>query len=143
MEREKQLLSHLMRPKWPIYLAAGLAALAAQFHAYVLPEHFHEWWGYGVAFLAMVIFQDIFAVLILSSPRRPVYLLGIAGTLAMVSIWFVSRFVGLPLGPSAGELEPVGLLDVATQTIEIGLIVTLALLAQPRFVTHSRRVAHA
>ncbi|HET7034828.1 MAG TPA: hypothetical protein VFI42_04030 [Thermomicrobiaceae bacterium] len=136
-------MRHLARPMWPIYLAAGLAALAAQLHAYVLPEHFQEWWGYGAAFLAMVIFQDIFAVLLLSSPRRPVYLLGIAGTLAMVSLWFVSRFVGLPLGPSAGELEPVGLLDAVTQTVEIVLIVALALLAQPRFVTHSQRAAHA
>jgi hypothetical protein len=38
------------RPK-PILYAAALSLVAGLVHLGVAPEHFEEWWGYGVFFL--------------------------------------------------------------------------------------------
>src|SRR5215217_7330059 len=34
-----------------LYAAAALSLLAGLIHLWVAPEHFEEWWGYGVFFL--------------------------------------------------------------------------------------------
>jgi hypothetical protein len=33
------------------YAVATLSTFAALIHLWVMPEHFAEWWGYGVLFL--------------------------------------------------------------------------------------------
>ena len=132
-------MGRISLPIRPVYLAAALCAVAAQIHAYVIPEHFHEWWGYGTAFLLMVIFQDIYAVLLVSAPRRSVYLLGIAGTVVMLGLWMVSRTVGIPVGASAGEIEPIGTLDVICQLLELGLLAMLVAFARPQLALHLHR----
>jgi hypothetical protein len=126
-----------------VLFAAILSAIAAQVHAYVMAEHFHEWWAYGAAFLLMVIFQDVFAVLVVTSPRRPVYLVGIVGTLVMIGLWFSSRFIAVPAGPGAGSVEPVATLDAVTQLVELSLVLSLAALALPVPMFHRQQTASA
>jgi len=53
----------------------------------------------------------------------------IAGHLALISLYVVTRTVGLPpVGPLAGETEPVGALDLLSKSIEIGLVIILSVL---------------
>ena len=58
-------------PTLPI-IAASLSGVAAAIHAWVVPEHLAEWWGYGTFFLVLAAAQAVYAVLILRS-QRPAY----------------------------------------------------------------------
>jgi hypothetical protein len=92
-----------------VYSAAAFSLVAALIHLWVTPEHFGEWWGYGIFMLAAFVAQAIYAVFLLVWPRWPLLLLaGVSGNLAIIGMWVVSRTVGIPLGPSAGEVEGMG-----------------------------------
>ena len=104
------------------------------------PEHLASWWGYGLFFVAAALAQLVFGLLLLTQGFEPgrmppwpilrgrVYLAGIAGNLAIMALWVVTRTVGVPAGPEAGEVEPVGLLDGVSKALETGLVVILAVL---------------
>lgn len=90
------------------------------------PEHFAEWWGYGVFFLLAALAQAVLAVLLVWWPARPVLLVGILGNLFIMSLYVVTRTIGIPLvGPSAGEVEGVGLIDAASKVTEGFLVLLL------------------
>src|SRR4051812_31709590 len=86
-------------------IAAALSLVAAGIHVIVIGPHFQEWWAYGVFFLATAVGQALFAVLVLL--WTPVWLLlcGIAGNLAIVGMYVISRTNGPPLGPHLGRAE--------------------------------------
>jgi hypothetical protein len=127
---------------WPgavLYATAGLSLLAALIHMLVTPEHFEEWWGYGAFILACAIFQGVYAAVVLRWPARPVLLLGVASNLAVAILWLVTRATGIPLfGPHAGEIEGVGVLDLACTLAEAGVVVGLAALAMRGLETQGR-----
>ncbi len=108
-----------------LFIGALLSLLAAYIHVLVTGEHFEEWWGYGAFFLATVIAQGLYAPLLMWRPRNTVLIVGIAGNTAIVLMWVVSRFIGVPVGPGAGEIEPVARLDVICTLAEIALIQVL------------------
>jgi hypothetical protein len=100
--------------------AAFLGAItAATFHLAVMPNHFKESWLYGAFFLIAASCQVAFACLLLVRPTKKVLVAGIAGSLAIVVFWFVSRFVGVPIGPDNGGTEAVGALDVLSTLAEV------------------------
>ncbi len=76
-----------------------------------------------------------YGLLLLRQPRRSwgLYAAGLAGTLAIIGLYVVSRTLGTPPpGPSAGEVEPVGWLDVASKLFELTLVgILVALLRTP------------
>ena len=125
------------------WYAAGLSVAASILHGLVAPQHFTEWWGYGAFFVVAALAQMGFATLLLIAPwrydatgglradgdggalrlYRLYLLLGVAGNAAIVVMYVVTRTVGIPiLGPEAGEVEPVGPIDVVSKTIEVVLI---------------------
>ena len=106
-------------------VAAALSLAAAGMHLWVLEPHLQEWWAYGAFFLAAALGQAAFAVLILRGTPPWLLLSGIAGNLAIVGMYVLSRTNGTPLGPHAGRAEPAGLLDVACTVAELGVIVAL------------------
>jgi hypothetical protein len=106
-------------------VAAALLLVAAAMHLWVLEPHFLEWWAYGVFFLASAVGQAVLAVVVLRRTPTWLVLTGIAGNLAIVAMYVLSRTNGPPLGPHAGRPEPAGLLDVACTAAEVGVIVTL------------------
>jgi hypothetical protein len=110
----------------PRHLAVLLSAYAAVLHNWVLPEHYLEWWGYGLYFLIATAAQAFCAGLLLFWPGRWVFLVGILGNSAILLLYAFTRTVGIPFfGPAAWQVERVGVLDLATAAAEVGLVVVL------------------
>jgi manganese oxidase len=107
--------------------AAALSLMAALVHGWAMPEHFREWWGYGSFFLIVAAAQACYGLALLRWPGRLLLLLlGVVGNLSVVSLWAVTRTVGIPFfGPHAGEVEQVGALDLATTAAELALVTVL------------------
>jgi len=112
-------------PRRTVAVAAVLSLGAAWVHlAYVAP-HLRQWWAYGAFFLATGIGQAVFAPLILRRPRAWLAVVGIAGNIAIVAMYVLSRVNGAPLGPHANVPERVGAVDLATAAAEVVLIALL------------------
>src|SRR5215216_5695045 len=100
--------------------AAALSLIAALMHVWAMPEHFEEWWGYGIFFLIAATAQACYGLALLRRPGRSLLLLGAAGNLSIVFLWAVTRTVGIPLfGPHAGEVESVGVVDLSATVAEL------------------------
>jgi hypothetical protein len=73
-----------------------------------MPDHWRDWVPSGVFFAAIAVFQLGWGFAVLT--RRPGALLlasGIVANLGSVALWALSRTVGAPFGPHAGEPELV------------------------------------
>jgi hypothetical protein len=115
-------------PRATVATAAVLSLGAAWVHLAYAAPHFRQWWAYGAFFLAAGVGQGLFAPLILHRPRPALAAIGIAGNIAIVAMYVLSRINGPPLGPHANVLEPVGAVDLTTAAAEvllIGLLVTV------------------
>lgn len=133
--------------------AGGLAAAAGAVHGMAGPEHMAEWWAYGVFFYGAATAQVALAILLLTqgiegwggwqAVRRNVYTAGIVGTLAIIALWVVTRTLGVPIGPEAGDVEAVGVLDGVSKALEVALIAVLVRLRSlaPRTEAAVRREA--
>jgi hypothetical protein len=122
-----------------LYATAAFSLLAGLVHLLVTPEHFEEWWGYGAFFLVCAVFQGAYAAVVLRWPARPVLLLGVAANLAVAILWLVTRTTGIPLfGPHVGEIEGVGVLDLACTLAEVCVVVGLGALAMRGLETQGR-----
>ena len=127
MQAKMEVMGPAVRAtKGLVYSAVALSLVAALIHLWVTPEHFGEWWGYGTFMLAAFVAQAIYAVFLLGWPRWPLLLVaGASGNLAIIGMWVVSRTVGTPLGPMAGEIEGMGTLDLVCTASEVALVVLL------------------
>lgn len=113
--------------------SAALLTLGAGFiHLAVAPVHLKEYIPFGIFFLVVGCAQIVLAVEILARPTRRLALAMAAGSLTLVGLWFVSRSVGLPIGPTPGVPEGAGLTDVICNVMEIvSAVLFLALAAWP------------
>ncbi len=110
-------------------MAAFCSVVAALIHAWAMPEHFEEWWGYGTFFLASAVGQGVLGLVLVRRPPPWLLPVGIAGNLAIAALYIVTRTSGIPVvGPHAWEVEVVGPLDLASTVVEAGLILMLAML---------------
>ena len=109
-------------------IAIALTMVAALIHVWAMPEHFEEWWFYGVLFALVALLQGFYGVALWLWGGRTVFILGMVGNLAVVAFYLVTRTVGVPFGPHMGEVEAVGGLDLAATASEVALVATLALL---------------
>jgi manganese oxidase len=109
-------------------MAIALTTVAALIHVWAMPEHFEEWWFYGVLFVLVALLQGFYGVALWLWGGRTVFILGMVGNLTIVVFYLVTRMVGVPFGPHVGEIEAVGVLDLAATMSEVALVVTLALL---------------
>jgi hypothetical protein len=117
--------------------AAGLSLVAAWVHLSYTASHWRDWWAYGVAFLAMGVFQAGCAPAIVRWPRNTwVALATIAGNLAIVGMYFYSRTIEIPMGPHAGTIEKAHAVDLGTTAAEILVVAIMLTIAGSR----SRRV---
>ncbi len=110
-----------------MYAVAGLSLVAALAHVWAMPEHFGEWWGYGSFFLVVALAQGLYGLGLLRRPARALLLLGAVGNFGVLSLYIVTRTVGVPFfGPHAGEIEGTGALGLVATAAEIALVVALA-----------------
>lgn len=129
--------------------AVGLSLAAGLVHGAITPDHFSEWWGYGLFFFLAALAQGGYGLLLLLRPwrydqtggsrppddplvrqdDRRAYQWGIAGNTAIVALYVVTRTTGIPFfGPGAGEVEavtPAGVLSKGLEIALIGCLITL------------------
>ncbi|MDQ1635716.1 MAG: hypothetical protein QOJ32_2525 [Frankiaceae bacterium] len=110
------------------YVAAAASLGSAGIHFAVLPEHWLEWVGAGLFFGVVAWLQVGWAVALVQTRNRLVPALGALGQLGVVGVWVLSRTVGLPIGPQAGEAEPVAFIDVLSTVLEVTAAVCAGLL---------------
>ena len=119
-------------------------------HGLVTQEHFQEWWGYGVFFLATAVCLIGFGLALITDAidprympgdvnrlRRLMYAAGAIGNVSLLGLYVITRTVGIPLGAGSGTVEQVGVIDLVAKTAELlavsGLVVLL-LKTRPRLV---------
>ena len=97
------------------------------------PEHFAEYWLFGVFFVAIAWAQVALAGAVIFFPprrsRRPVFLVGLTVQTAVVVLWVVTRTWGLPVGPDQWTAEPVAAVDAVCTGFEVAAAVGFAVLA--------------
>jgi hypothetical protein len=116
----------------PIVALSSVAS--ALVHYVVMPEHFEEATLYGMFFLVSATAQLVYAAMLLARPSRALLTAGAIGNFAIVVLWLVTRTVGIPLGPAAGEVESVGGLDMLCAFFELTTAIgAIALIRRPRW----------
>jgi hypothetical protein len=110
--------------------AVVLSSIVGLIHMIMTPVYFSLWLGYGAFFfLAGAAFFTYSALLAVNRPSRTLFWVGIVASAATITLWAVTRTVGIPFfGPEAGQVEPVGIPDLISKIAEVALIVHLAVL---------------
>ena len=116
------------------YVAAVLLLVAGLIHAMVIVEHFEEWWGYGLFFIVITVYQLWLAYILFKHtfPDSAILWAGILGNIAIIVVWIYTRTLGIPFGPETGEIEGIGTLDTISKLAEVGTIWFLAVLLNAR-----------
>jgi hypothetical protein len=80
----------------------------------------------------MGVFQGVSVPAIVHRPRStPVALAVIAGNLAIVGMYVLSRTAGIPMGPHEGVVEEAGAIDLAVTAAEVAVVACLVTLLRP------------
>lgn len=95
-------------------------------HGLWVEPHLEEWTSAGVFFILLAVIQTLGAFALMFLPGRPAYLAIVIVNVGTILVWAVSRTVGMPIGPEAGDPEAVGLPDLVAGFFE--LLSVLALL---------------
>ncbi len=115
-----------------VYVTATLSLFAGYIHVAYVDSHLQEWWAYGAFFIAAANLQVIFAALLVRWPRRWLPYAGIAGNLAIISMYVITRTSGIPLGPHSRVVENAGATDWLTTAAQVGIIVALLAMLEER-----------
>jgi hypothetical protein len=110
-------------------------------HGLVTQQHFQEWWGYGVFFLATAICLVGFGLALITDAidprympgdvnriRRLMYTAGVIGIVSILGLYALTRTTGIPLGPGSGSVESVGAIDLIAKSTEVLAVAGLAVL---------------
>lgn len=109
-------------------VAAVLVFVASLIHSIVIADHFDYFWLFGVFFAVVTILQALWTAAVWTTPLDPrLLLMGAIGNAALVVVWAISRFIGVPIGPKPGETEPVGVADAWATVDEIGAVILVAI----------------
>jgi hypothetical protein len=126
------LSSQPSTPSDPLRVCAVLAAASGLIHIQAAISHTSHWWLFGV-FFAGLAYAQLGWALVVYRGRHDAWLLeaAIYVSLAVVAIWVLSRTVGLPVGPSAGSAEAVGLPDTVSTLDELAIAALLTRVLRP------------
>ena len=129
------------RRSWVILALALAGIVAAGVHYAVMPEHFAEAPLYGTFFAVTATSQLGYSLLVVLRSSPLLLATGVAGNLALVTLWLLTRTVGIPLGPNAGSTEAFGALDIVASGCEALMVVlgVSALVLLPRSVRSKPR----
>jgi hypothetical protein len=73
--------------------------------------------------------DEVDTIMVMLRPSGRVWLAGAVGNALVIVVWILSRTVGLPWGPEAGQAEPVGFVDALSTAYEALLVAGAAALA--------------
>jgi hypothetical protein len=121
-------LSGRRAPVTAVAIALASAGAGA-IHFAVIREHFDAYWFYGLFFVVTGLFQLVWAIRATIRPGRVLLGLGALVNAAIVASWIVTRTVGLLIGPSADEVEPIGFADALATGFEVAIVVGALVLA--------------
>ena len=110
--------------------AALCSVGAAAIHAAVAAPHFEVSALLGVLFVVAALGQALWAARFLVRPSARLVVAGLAGNLAILAGWVLSRTSGLPVGPDAWHPEPVAALDAAASALELVVVWACLVLAR-------------
>lgn len=99
-------------------LAVVSSAAAAGVHAAVTPEHLQESLLLGLFLATAAVAQLAWAAAVAAHGSRPLLLVGACGDLALLTLWAVTRTLGLPFGLLPGP-EAIGPWDLACGAWEL------------------------
>ena len=116
-------LAERRRPCLVTYSVASASTGAAAIHYAVVAEHFDEWWGFGLFFVASAVAQLVWAVVVVASRSRLLIWFGVIGNAAIVVLWIVTRTFGTIVGPEPATPEPIGLADSLATAFEMTIVV--------------------
>lgn len=102
--------------------AAGLLAVAGGLHLAALPSHLTASTLAGAFFATTAAAQLLGAVLVVTRPSTRTIHAVMAGNIAVLALWAISRTTGLPTGGELGIPEPLGLLDGLVTAAELLVI---------------------
>jgi hypothetical protein len=118
-----------LEPRSWLARATVLAGSLGIIHILATPLYFGQWLGYGIVFVAVAVLQVMHSMVLAVNPPRRIYLwAGIVGNVLIVAAWLLTRTVGVPMGPMAGEVLPIEFLDGLAQVLEVTQIVHLSVL---------------
>jgi hypothetical protein len=119
-------------PPEPLRVCAILAAASGIIHIEAAITHTSHWWLFGV-FFAGLAYAQLGWALVVYRGRYDAWLLetAIYVSLAVVAIWLLSRTVGLPVGPWAGNAEAIGIPDTVSTLDELALAALLTRVLRP------------
>ncbi len=101
---------------------AFLSVAAALVHFAVIEQHFTEYWLYGTFFVAVGLFELVWAFLVVAAPSRLLYWASVIVNTLTIAAYVITRTVGLLVGPSAGETEKIGFGDLTATGFEAVLV---------------------
>jgi len=81
-------------------------------------------------FVTLAVAQAALGVAALTVTDRRLYAAAVAVSVATIALWAGSRTIGWPIGPAAGEPEPVGRADLTATLLEVATVVAAAPLAR-------------
>lgn len=119
-----------------VRIVAWLSITAGLIHALAMVDHFAHYWLYGVFFLGLTYTQVLWGAGILRrAPTARVLRIGAWANLALVALWLLTRTVGVPFGPEAGDPEPIGSMDIAAVVVELALVAYVGVILVARLRT--------
>ena len=106
-------------------LALGVGIM----HVLLAPDHLEDDLGiaHGIYFVITGLTQIGFGLLFISKPTRGLAIIGTAGTIGSLFLYFITRIVDLP--EPFGALEEIDQVGVIAKILEISLVVFLLYLA--------------
>ncbi|MEW6471546.1 MAG: hypothetical protein AB1679_04695 [Actinomycetota bacterium] len=119
--------------------AAGLLAAAGGLHLAALPEHLQVSTVAGAFFAVTAAAQLLGAVVVATRPSSRTIAAVVAGNVAVLIMWAMSRTTGLPTGGELRVREPLGLLDGLATAAEILVVLTGLAAIVRRSASASRR----
>ena len=102
---------------------AGLLAAAGGLHLAALPGHLSESTAAGAFFALTAAAQLLAAVLVATRSSLGIFRAVVAGNVGVLTLWLMSRTIGLPIAGELGVSEPIGLLDGFATAAELVVVV--------------------
>jgi hypothetical protein len=116
-------------PPWtgrrsPLVVELAVASLGSSAtHFMAGPSHFREATAFGLFFLGAAAFQAAWALAVIRRTTRLLLIVGAAVNAGFLALWFVTRTVGLPMGPRVWQPEAIGPPDALSSVLEVAVVV--------------------